>query len=103
MSDERREALHTLLKTVDGVSEVYFQAPPSKDMVYPCIIYRRDTAETDFADNNVYGVKKRYLITVIDRNPDSEIPKQVAALPTCVFDRFYVADGLNHDVYKLFF
>lgn len=103
MSDARRLELQALLEAIDGVAKVYFQSPPSVNMEYPCIVYRRDTAETEFADNNVYNVKKRYLVTVIDRDPDGEIPKQVAALPTSVFDRFYVNDGLNHDVYKIFF
>lgn len=82
---------------------VYFQPPPTIQMKYPCIVYKRDDAETKFANNKPYGVKQRYQVTVIDPNPDSEIPGKVAMLPTCVFDRFYTAARLNHDVYKLFF
>lgn len=96
-----RSELHTLL--LDISDNVYFQPPPNLDMVYPCIVYRRDDAETEFAGNKPYSYNTRYLITIIDRNPDSVIPVEVAMLPTCVFDRFYVADNLNHDVYKLFF
>ena len=98
-----RSQLQTLLVTLLGSNYVYFQPPPSISLEYPCIIYRRDFAETDFADNKPYSHKKRYLITVIDRDPDSLIPGKVAEIPTCVFDRFYAADNLNHDVYKLFF
>jgi hypothetical protein len=72
-------------------------------MVYPCILYKRDNRKTRHADNQPYNVRKRYLVTVIDRSPDSTIPDLVAALPSCVFDRFYTADNLNHDVFKLFF
>lgn len=96
-----RLELQTLL---EGITEhVYFQPPENLAIVYPCIVYARDFAETKFADNLPYDHKKRYMVTVIDRDPDSSIPDQVAKLPTCTFNRFYVADGLNHDVYQLYF
>jgi hypothetical protein len=43
------------------------------------------------------------MITVIDPDPDSEIPSKVAALPMSLFNRFYTADDLNHDVYNVYF
>ena len=82
---------------------VYFQPPPSVRMDYPCIVYHRDYELTNYADDIPYKRRKRYLVTVIDRDPDSGIPDKVASLPLCVYDRFYTADNLNHDVYKLFF
>lgn len=96
-----RSDLHTLLKTL--ANNVYFQPPPSVQMSYPCIVYRRSDLHTDFADNTPYNQKKLYQITVIDANPDSEIPDSVSALPMCSYDRFFVSDGLNHDVFDIFF
>lgn len=96
-----RLELHNILKAITPT--VYFQAPPNTGMSYPCILYARDGADEKFADNGKYVVKKRYTVTVIDRNSDSEIPDQVAELPLCSYDRFFVADNLNHDVFNLFF
>lgn len=98
-----RLSLQTLLTALLGSSNVYFQPPPSLAMNYPCIVYKRDDVNTEFADNKPYKHKKRYQVTVIDRDPDSVIPDKVAALPMCVFDRFFTADNLNHDVYNLYF
>lgn len=98
-----RQDLQTLLVGILGSSNVYFQPPPSHQLVYPCIIYNRDDVDTTFSDNQPYSHRKRYMVTVIDRDPDSDIPDKVAQLPLCVFDRFYTADNLNHDVYKLFY
>lgn len=95
--------LHDILLDILGSNNVYFQPPPNIQMSYPCIVYRRDSIDTEFADNNPYSKKKRYTITHISRDPDSETPDKIGDLPTCVFDRFYVAENLNHDVYKLFF
>ena len=97
--------LRGILETVNVafVNNVYFQPPATVTMVYPCIVYRRDYAYTEFANDKPYKYCKRYLVTVIDQNPDSEIPGKIAALPMCIFDRFYTANQLNHDVYKLFF
>lgn len=98
-----RLELQMLLETVLGAENVYFQPPPSAQMQYPCIVYKRDDAQTEFAGNKPYSYTKRYQVTVIDRNPDSDIPNKIAALPLCLFDRFFAADNLNHDVFNLYF
>lgn len=96
-----RTELHTLLT---GLSpHVYFQPPTNTKILYPCIVYERDVAETEFADNSPYRYTKKYLVTVIDPNPDSDIPDKVAALPLCVHNRFFTTSKLNHDVFYLFF
>lgn len=99
----QRLELQELLVNLLGSNNVYFQPPSTIQMKYPCIIYKRDNANTDFADNKPYKNKKRYQVTVVDRNPDSIIPDKVAALPLCSYERFFTADNLNHDVYNLFF
>lgn len=96
-----RSELHTLLKTI--TDNVYFQRPPSTGMVYPCILYTRDFAETEFADNSPYRHTLRYQVNYIAQDPDDSVKEAIAALPMCIFDRWYPADQLNHDVYKLFF
>lgn len=98
-----RLELQALLVDALGSSHVYFQPPPTIKMVYPCIIYHRDYATTKHADNKPYGYQKRYLVVVVDQNPDSVIPEKVAALPKCIYDRSYTTDNLNHDAYRLFF
>jgi hypothetical protein len=82
---------------------VYHQAPPKTGMQYPCILYFRDDEQVEHADNSKYKWRKRYQVTVIDRDPDSLIPDQIGSLPFCSFNRHYKADQLNHDVYQLFF
>ena len=96
-----RLELQSLLEEITDT--VYFQPPANVSLTYPCIIYKRDSARTEFAGNNPYSRQLRYQVTVIDRNPDSALPEKVAALPMCLFDRFYTADNLNHDVFNLFF
>jgi hypothetical protein len=97
----QRLELQALLLSM--VPNVYFQPPPTVMMKYPCIVYKRDYNNTEFADDKPYKHRKRYMVTVIDQNPDSDIPDKVRELPLCLFDRFYTADNLNHDVFKLFF
>jgi hypothetical protein len=96
-----RLELQALLLTM--APNVYFQPPPTAMMKYPCIVYKRDYSNTEFADDKPYKHRKRYMVTVIDQDPDSDIPEKVKELPLCLFDRFYTADNLNHDVFKLFF
>lgn len=98
-----RTDLQTLLEALLGSREVYFQPPATVKMKYPCIVYKRDTAYTDFADDVPYKYDKRYQITVIDKDPDSLIPDKIAALPMCLFDRHFTADNLNHDIFNIYF
>ena len=98
---DRRLQLHQILTSL--TPNVYFTPPADLKMNYPCIVYQRDYADTKFADNGVYHHTKRYQVTVIDRNSDSDIPDKVAALPRCLFERFFAANDLNHDIYNLYF
>lgn len=98
-----RLQLQSLLESLLETPNVYFQPPATVKMVYPCIVYQRDNADTKFADNEPYRHTKRYQVTVIDRNPDSLIPDRVAALPLCTHTRFFTAENLNHDVFSLYF
>jgi hypothetical protein len=96
-----RLQLHELLESF--VDNVYFQPPTNITLEYPCIVYKRDYAETKYADNTPYDHIVRYMVTVIDRDPDSDIPRQVALMPMSIFNRFFTVDNLNHDVYRVFY
>lgn len=86
-----------------GICEnVYFQPPESVKLTYPCIIYERRTGDTIFADDAPYRFTMCYTITVIDKNPDSELPSQVAMFPMCKMDRCFTSDNLNHTVFILY-
>lgn len=96
-----RLSLQSLLEVL--TDHVYFQPPSNAQMEYPCIMYSRDGVFTDHADNGLYRHAKRYQVTVVDRDPDTEIADKVEALPYVTFQRFFAADDLNHYVFTLFF
>lgn len=99
-----RSELQTLLQALlPPGKKVYFQPPTNIQMVYPCIVYNRERADVVFADNNPYKATKRYQITVIDRNPDSDIPDKIQMLPLCHHERWFAKDDLNHDVFNIYF
>lgn len=99
---DRRLKLDGILRDILGSGNVYFQPPESIKLKYPCIIYKRASDTAFFADDMKY---KRYLcydITVIDLNPDSQIPDKVSNLPLCSYSGFFVSDNLNHDMFKIY-
>lgn len=99
----QRLELQELLVGILGSQNVYFQPPTNVKIEYPCIVYNMDFRLSSWADGRPYLKGKRYLVTSIDRDPDSLIPDKIADLPLCVFDRFYIFQNLNHNVFKLFF
>ena len=98
-----RLQLQQLLEEALGSPNVYFQPPANIEMAYPAIVYHRDQARTSFAGNSPYRYTQRYQVTVIDRDPDNEVIKKIAALPMSTFNRFFTAENLNHDVFNLYF
>lgn len=100
---EKRLRLQSLLEGVLESKNVYFQPPEEEKMNYPCIVYSKISEKPIYADNGIYTNRDRYLLTIIDRSPDSQIPKRVAKLPLCRFERQYKAKNLNHIVYNLYF
>lgn len=104
-----RPALHDILCGVlgapfsDGKDHCYFEPPASLEMDYPCIRYLHTNNRNEHADNVKYKTTKRYMVTVIDEDPDSEIPGRLEKLPYSSLDRRYDADGLAHWVYVLYY
>lgn len=93
-----------ILGTKDSpVSRVYFQPPPSIVLQYPCIIYERSNRADFYSNNNLYLGLNAYSVTVIDKNPDSLIPDKIRELQYCSFSSHFEVDGLNHDVFTLYF
>lgn len=98
-----REDLHYVLVNLLGSSNVYFQPPETTKLKYPCIVYELSDMETVKADNKKYLVRKRYQVTIIDEDPDSELPDKMIKLPYCRFDRPFSTEDLNHWVFSLYF
>jgi len=99
----QRLELQTLLEGLLESDNVYFQPPENLQMEYPCVIYMRDFARTEFADNRPYRYKKRYQVTHIGRDPDSPIPDRLAEVPMSTFERHFTANNLHHDIFTIFF
>lgn len=89
--------LHTM------TPNVYFQPPESVKMKYDAIVYSRENDDSEFADNIPYKRTKRYQVTAIYKDPDSDLPDKIASLPLCTSSRFFTVDNLNHAVYNLYF
>lgn len=103
MSKSRLE-LQTLLEQLVGPDvDVWFQEPENLKLSYPCVIFHRDSGISAHADNKPYRHTTRYQLTVIDYDPDSIYPGLIETLPMCTFQRWFVKDRLNHNIYQLYF
>lgn len=97
-----RLEFHEYLTEHLGPYPIYFQPPEKQKMKYPCVVYTLDYVQTLHADNLPYNKTKRYQLTVIDRNPDSELLEEVLKLRSASFSRSYVSDNLNHFVITVY-
>lgn len=99
-----RLTLHEKLCEILGSRFVYFQPPASVRLSYPCIIYNLARPDLKRADNKIYLKTKCYDVTVIDKNPDSELPDKVLdSFEMISEDRHFFSDNLNHTVFVLYY
>lgn len=100
----RRIKLQKELSSIEGVKKAYFQPPASVRMQYPCIVYELSNKKLTHADNSLYQTNNQYTVTVIDSNPDSNIPDLVLDhFLFCSFDRQFKVDNLYHNVLTLYY
>lgn len=102
-ANNRRLQLHEILCDILDSRNVYFQPPESVKMQYPAIVYALDDIDNTYANDGVYLSSRRYVVTIVDKDPDSSIVDKVAILPFCSYDRCYRKDNLNHTVFRLFY
>lgn len=100
----RRIDFHNMLQSIfgEGVS-IYFQPPENVKISYPCVIYERYDMPIKHADNLNYLVHQKYKVTIIDKTPDSELVDKITTLNGTKFSRHFVTDGLNHDVFIVYY
>ena len=84
--------------------KVYFQPPENIKLSYPCVVFDRTNALTDYADNNPYRVTKRYTVTLISKTADNEeLLDKLLLFPMCTYDRQFINDNIVHDVFTIFY
>lgn len=101
--NNRRLLLHEKFLSIDRVKAAYFNPNNNVKMVYPCIRYSLVGEAVRFAANGRYITRDRYLVTVIDPNPDSQIYKELEKNPYYSFERMYMSDGLCHFTGSIYF
>ncbi len=101
---DRRLELSKKLKQIIGNDNVYFQPPASVKINYPCIIYEISKGSTKYANDRVYNHIQSYELKFIFKNAKESIIRTVIEnLMLSSFDRSYIADGLYHYVFKVYY
>ena len=84
--------------------KVYFQPPENLKIKYPCIVFERTNALTDYADNVPYHITKRYTVTLISKTSDNEeYLDKLLQFPMSTYDRQFINDNLIHDVFSIYY
>ena len=97
--------LQEVLQDIMGdAGKAYFQPPENLKIKYPCIVFERTNALTNYADNKPYQITKQYTVTLISKTSDNdEFLDKLLALPMCTYDRQFTNDNLVHDVFSIYF
>ena len=96
--------LHEELCALLGTRNVYFQPPESVRLSYPCIVYSRNGADMEHADNKMYNMVYQYSVQIISRDPDNDLAKDLANhFQMCRYARRFVIDNLYHDNIILYY
>lgn len=98
----RRIEFHEILKSLNS-KDLYFQPPNNCKIDYPCIIYEIDSIDSDFADDRMYRNKRKYKVTLIDRDPDTELIDKILNIPMCYFVTHFVVNNLHHYIFNIYY
>lgn len=98
-----RLELQTMLETLLGSRNVYFQPPESIKLQYPAIVYTIERIGKVHASNAMFKRNNAYQLTYIDKDPDSENVDKLLQLQYCEFDRQFTSDNLNHYIFTLYY
>ncbi len=91
-----RNRVHDILTSIIGDDRVYFQPPESIKLKYPCIIYNLSDTSNTYGDNISYLLNVGFDILLVDRDPESIYVTKLLSVPYSTFNRYYVADNINH-------
>lgn len=95
--------LQKLLEELLGSENVYYLPPENTKMKYPAIKYSKKDITSKYANNAKYSMMDCYELIVISKLPDNPVIKKLLKLPYCSYDRYYIADNLNHDVLTIYY
>lgn len=100
--DDLENELRLLLKK----ENVYFQPPEGYKLTYPCFVYNFSGLDIKRANNSTYLMKNRYTVTYMTKDPEKGMAmckKFIKHFGLSGFDRPYVADGIYHYVFNVYF
>lgn len=96
-----RLAFQSLLESILGSKNVYFQPPETVKMRYPCIVYKLDDIPEKYADNENYVSNYSYTVTLLDSDPDNDTVDKLKKLRYSKFVKHFSTQGLNHYVFSI--
>lgn len=97
-----RIELHNELLTF--VPNAYFQPPTGLQMKYPCIVYDKSGKDVTYANNKKYKSIQMYDLTLIERDPDTDIADRIFNhFDYCDITQYYVTENLSHTKLNLYY
>lgn len=103
MRQRNRSALHEKLCTILGSRNVYFSPPSNIHLNYPCIIYKRSSADARRADNIRYINWYPYDVQIISKEPEFELFDTFLSFFECGRENApLVTDNLYHSNFTIY-
>ena len=83
---------------------LYFQPTEATQMKYDAIVYRRYTFGVQWSDDQSHFIRDRYEVTVITRDPDSDLPREIQKhFKFCRPGKQFMADNLYHFPFTIYY
>lgn len=86
---------YSVLKEIVG-DNVYFNPPSNLKIQYPCVVYSINDILNKNADDEVYKQNIKYDCTLITKNVNDPLLKDLSKIKTFRYSRHYVVDSLHH-------
>ena len=105
MTKDRISFRNELVKHLpkDAKKNIYFDPPETTKLSYPCIIYHEQPPSVKGANNSHYVTHTAYRVTVIDKDPERQIAKEIdQTFKHSRIITYFTTQGLRHSVIEIF-
>lgn len=81
--------------------KLFYNPLGDERLIYPCIIYKRDSVRQRHADNIRYHTHEIYQVTIIDKRVETPILDILLDNQYCVYENEFIVDNMHHTILKI--
>lgn len=99
----KQQEVQSILESILGSRNVYFQPPASVQIKFPAFIYFTGRVNDRFADDSRYLKRRPYEVQYVSKTFDEKFVNDMLELPYCELNTTFKKDNVYHYNFTIYF